>query len=102
MFAIIQSGGRQYRSTGRDRTVDRVGEAGASVTVEQVLLVGTDGGEVLVGAPFVAGARVVGVVVDAPSRPEDSRLQEEAPQAVRRTKGHRSALTRIQVTDILV
>ena len=53
MFAIIQSGGRQVKVTkGEIVTVDRVDvEAGQEVTVEQVLLVGKDGGDVLVGAP---------------------------------------------------
>ena len=61
MFAIIQSGGRQVKVTpGAIVTVDRVDvEPGQEVSVEQVLLVGKDGGEVLVGAPFVTGARIV-------------------------------------------
>jgi ribosomal protein L21 len=64
MYAIIQMSGRQARVTpGGIVTVDgTVAEPGARVTLEQVLLVEKDGGEVLAGAPYVADARVVGVV----------------------------------------
>ncbi|MES1256457.1 MAG: 50S ribosomal protein L21, partial [Acidobacteriota bacterium] len=64
MYAIIQASGRQMKVTpGGFATIDgTAGEPGATLTIEQVLLVETDGGEVLAGAPFVANARVVAVV----------------------------------------
>ena len=104
MFAIIQSGGRQVKVTpGETITVDRVGvETGQEVTVEQVLLVGTDGGEVLVGAPFVTGARVVGTVAGESRGPKIRVFKKKRRKGMRRTKGHRATYTRIQVTDILV
>ncbi len=82
MFAIIQSGGRQVKVTPGDViTVDRVdAEPGDEVTIDQVLFLEKDGGEVLAGAPFVANVKVVGVVDGEVARPEDPRLQEEAPQ----------------------
>ena len=63
MYAIIQSRGHQVKVTpGGVVMVDgTVGEPGAEFTLEEVLLVEKDGGEVLAGAPFVANARVVGV-----------------------------------------
>ena len=81
MYAIIQSRGRQVKVTpGATVTVDgTLGEPGKEVTLHQVLLIAKDGGEMLAGAPFVASARVVGVV-DGLARTEDSRVQEEAPQ----------------------
>ena len=59
MYAIIQTSGRQARvEPGVSVTVDgTVAEPGAKVTLEQVLLVEKDGGEVLAGAPYVANAR---------------------------------------------
>ena len=104
MFANIQSGGRQVKVTpGETVTVDRVDvEPGQEVSVEQVLLVGTDGGDVLVGAPFVAGARIVGTVAGESRGPKIRVFKKKRRKGMRRTKGHRSTYTRIQVTDILV
>ena len=61
MYAIIQAGGRQMRvAPGGFATIDgTAGEPGATLTIEQVLLVEKDGGEILAGAPFVANARVI-------------------------------------------
>ena len=82
MFAIIQSGGRQVKvSPGDVITVDRFeAKAGDEVTIDQVLVLEKDGGEVLAGAPYVANVKVVGVVDGEARGPKDSRLQEEAPQ----------------------
>jgi len=104
VFAIIQSGGRQVKVTpGEVVTVDRVDvEQGQEVTVEQVLLVGKDGGEVLVGAPFVAGARVVGTVAGESRGPKIRVFKKKRRKGMRRTKGHRATLTRIAIKDILL
>ena len=69
MFAIIQAGGRQVKvNPGSVVTIDRVeAEAGKEITFDQVLFLSKDGGEMLAGAPFVANAKVVGVV-DGESR----------------------------------
>ncbi len=104
MFAIIQSGGRQLKVTpGSIVSVDRVGVTpGEEVSVEQVLLVGQDGGEVLTGAPFVSGARVIGVVEGETRGPKIRVFKKKRRKGMRRTKGHRSTLTRIYIKDILV
>lgn len=104
MFAIIQSGGRQVKVTpGSVVTVDRVDvEAGQEVTVEQVLLVGTDGGGVLMGSPFVSGARIVGTVDGESRGPKIRVFKKKRRKGMRRTKGHRATFTRIQVKDILL
>ena len=82
MYAIIQTGGHQVKVTpGGVATLDgTAGEPGAELTLDQVLLVEKDGGEILAGAPFVANARVIAVVDGEIARPENPRLQEEAPQ----------------------
>ena len=104
MFAIIQSGGRQVKVTpGAIVTVDHFAATpGDQVTIEQVLLVSRDGGECLAGSPFVTGARVVGVV-EGDARGEKIRVfKKKRRKQYRRTKGHRSTYTRVQVQDILV
>ena len=104
MFAIIESGGRQVKVTpGEIVTVDRVDvEAGQEVTVEQVLLVGKDGGDVLVGAPFVAGARVVGTVAGESRGPKIRVFKKKRRKGMRRTKGHRATYTRLRIKDIVL
>ena len=67
MYAIIKAGGRQHKVTpGGILTIDgTAGSPGSELTIGEVLLVEKDGGEILAGAPFVANARVVGVVESA-------------------------------------
>src|SRR5207249_4752418 len=69
VFAIIQAGGRQLKvNPGSVVTLDRVeAEVGKEITFDQVLFLEKDGGEMLAGAPFVANAKVVGIV-DGESR----------------------------------
>ena len=64
MYAIIQARGRQLKVTpGAIVEIDgKPGDAGSEFTFDQVLLVERDGGDVVAGAPFVANAKVVGVV----------------------------------------
>lgn len=105
MYAIIQSGGRQLKvGPGMVVQVDHVrgASAGDQVTIDQVLLVGKDGGEILAGAPFVASARVVGVVDGEARGPKIRVFRKKRRKGFRRTKGHRSMLTRIRIKEILV
>ena len=104
MYAIIQSGGHQLKVTpgGRATLAGTAGEPGAEVTLDQVLLVEKDGGEILAGAPYVANARVV-AVVDGESRgPKIRVFKKKRRKGMRRTKGHRAFYTRIRITDIVV
>ena len=104
MYAIIQTSGRQVRVTpAASSTVDgTAGEPGAKVTLEQVLLVEKDGGEVLAGAPYVANARVVGVVEGETRGPKIRVFKKKRRKGMRRTKGHRAFYTRVRITDILL
>ena len=104
MFAIIQSGGRQVRvSPGITVTVDRLAiEAGEQVSIDQVLLVGTDDGTVLTGTPFVPNARVVAVIAGE-ERGEKIRIfKKKRRKAFRKSGGHRSTYTKVEIKDILV
>ena len=77
-------------------------EPGQEVVVEQVLLVGKDGGEVLVGAPFVTGARIVGTVAGESRGPKIRVYKKKRRKGMGRTKGRRATYTRIEIKDILV
>ena len=104
MFAIIQSGGRQVKvSPGDVITVDRFDAAsGDEVTIDQVLVLEKDGGEVLAGAPFVANVKVVGVVDGESRGPKIRIFKKKRRKGMRRTKGHRSTYTRVRITRIQV
>ena len=103
MFAIIQSGGRQLKvAPGSVVDVDRFEAApGQEVTLEQVLLVEAEGGQVTAGTPFVAGAKVVGVVVGETRGPKIRVFKKKRRKGMRRTKGHRSTYTRVEVRDVI-
>ena len=104
MFAIIKSGGRQVKvSPGDVITVDRFDAAsGDEVTIDQVLVLEKDGGEVLAGAPFVANVKVVGVVDGESRGPKIRIFKKKRRKGMRRTKGHRSTYTRVRITSIQV
>ena len=104
MFAIIQTGGRQVKvNPGSVVTIDRFeAEVGKEVTFEQVLFLEKDGGEMLAGAPFVANARIVGIVEGEARGPKIRVFKKKRRKGFRKTRGHRSVFTRVRVTDIQV
>ena len=105
MFAIIQTGGRQVRvNPGSVVTVDRMptAEVGKEITFEQVLFLEKDGGEMLAGAPFVANAKVVGIVDGESRGPKIRVFKKRRRKGFRKTRGHRSTYTRVRVTDIVI
>ncbi|HEY7444335.1 MAG TPA: 50S ribosomal protein L21 [Vicinamibacterales bacterium] len=104
MYAVIQSRGRQMKVTpGATVMVDgTLGEVGKEVVFTKVLLVAQDGGELHAGAPYVAGAKVVGVVDGPESGPKIRVFKKKRRKGMRRTKGHRAQLTRVRVTDIAI
>ena len=103
MYAIIQTGGHQVKVTpGSVATVaGTVADPGAKVTLEQVLLVEKDGGEVLAGAPFVANAKIVGVVEGESRGPKLRVFKKKRRKGFRKTRGHRSVFTRVRITEIV-
>ena len=102
MYAIIQSGGRQVRvDPGTVVTLDHMAvETGQEITFDRVLLVEKDGGQVLTGAPYVADARVIGVVSGEARGPKIRVFKKKRRKGMRRTKGHRSVLTRVMIREI--
>ena len=103
MYAIIQASGRQMRvSPGEFTELDgTAGEPGEEITVGQVLLVEKDGGEVLTGAPFVANAKVIGVIEGETRGPKIRVFKKKRRKGMRRTNGHRSFYTRVKIKEIV-
>ena len=82
-------------------TIDgTAGAAGETITFSDVLFIEKDDGEVLAGAPFVAGARVAGVVDGEARGPKIRVFKKKRRKGMRRTKGHRAVLTRVRITEI--
>ena len=104
MFAIIQTSGRQVRvEPGAVIQIDgHATEPGAELTFDQVLLVGKEAGETLAGAPFVSGAKVLGVVDGREKAAKIRVFKKKRRKQYRRTKGHRSLITRVRITEIQV
>ncbi len=104
MYAIIQSGGRQVKVVpGTLVDVDHfAATAGEEVSVTNVLFVAQDGGEVIAGAPYVTGAKVVAVVEGESRGPKIRVFKKKRRKGMRRTRGHRSVYTRLRVKEIVI
>jgi large subunit ribosomal protein L21 len=102
MFAVIKTGGKQYKVAKNDviRVERLAGEAGDTVELGEVLMVG-DGGNVTVGTPVVAGATVAATVVDQIRDDKVIVFKKKRRKNYRRKNGHRQHLTVLRVTDIL-
>ncbi len=98
MFAVIKTGGKQYRVAANDQfTIERLqGEAGDLVTFSEVLMVGTT-----IGAPFVAGATVTAEILEQTRGKKVISFKKRRRQNSKRTRGHRQDLTRVKIAEIL-
>jgi large subunit ribosomal protein L21 len=101
MFAVIKTGGKQYKVAQGDKLVVEklTGEAGSSVTFDQVLMVGGDDG-VTVGAPVVEGMTVTGTVVDTRKGDKVMVVKKIRRNTYRRRNGHRQWETLVEITGI--
>lgn len=100
-YAVIETGGKQYRVKVGDRlTIERLAdEAGADVTFDRVLLVGGDG-STRVGTPVVDGASVTATVDDHGRGEKIVVFKFKAKKRYRRRTGHRQAQTYVTITGI--
>ena len=101
MFAVIKTGGKQYRVAAEDVIkVDKVkGDPGEIVQFGEVLVVGGD--NVTLGAPTVSGASVAAEVLEQGRGPKVIAFKKRRRKNSRRKRGHRQEFTRIRVTEIL-
>ena len=102
MFAVIKTGGKQYRVAAEDTiTVAKLtGEPGQSVTFDQVLMLSNDNG-VEVGAPLVSGVTVTATVVEHTRGEKVIAFKKRRRQNSRRKRGHRQDYTVVRITEIL-
>jgi large subunit ribosomal protein L21 len=103
MYAVIQTGGKQYRvEPGKTVVVEKlVGDAGAKVVFDQVLLVSSgDGGSVSVGKPTLAGAKVTGEIVEQTRGDKLVVFKFRRRKNYVRRNGHRQDVTVVKVNEI--
>jgi len=99
MYAIIESGGKQYRAEpGRMLKLEKLD--GEKIELTKVLLV-ADGDTVKVGSPTVEGAKVVSEIVRQGRGPKISVFKFKRRKKYRRHIGHRQALTTVRVKEII-
>ena len=100
MFAIVKTGGKQYRvGVGDQITVERLeGEVGAAISLDQVLAVGGEAPRV--GTPVVEGASVTAKIVQQPRGTKIIVFKKKRRKNYRRKRGHRQELTVLKIEDI--
>jgi large subunit ribosomal protein L21 len=102
VYAIIESGGKQYRvEPGAVLALERLaGEVGSQISLDRVLLV-ADGDNVRIGMPTVAGARVTSEIVAHERGEKIDVFKFKKRKKYRRKTGHRQELTRVRIAEIL-
>ena len=101
MFAVVKTGGKQYKvAQGDIIQVEKLpGEASAKVDLAEVLMVCEDG-KVTVGAPFVKGAKVSGEIVEQKRTAKLIVFKKKRRQNYRRRNNHRQDFTVLKITGI--
>ena len=97
MFAVIRTGGKQYKvAPGDVLEIERLpGEAGAAITFSEVLMAGNR-----IGAPLLSGASVAAEIVAQDRAPKVVAFKKKRRKNTHRKRGHRQLLTRVKITDI--
>lgn len=101
MFAVIRTGGKQYRVQKDDKIrVEKLdANEGSSVDLDEVLFIGGDK-TAKVGEPTVKGAKVTAKVLEQTRNAKITIFKKKRRQNYRRTKGHKQPVTVLQITDI--
>ncbi len=102
MFAVIKSGGKQFRVSANDQlTMAKiVGNAGDTVAFDHVLML-TNGADIQIGAPFLSDVTVAGEIVEQTRGEKVIAFKKRRRQNSKRKRGFRAELTVIRITDIL-
>jgi large subunit ribosomal protein L21 len=102
MFAVIKTGGKQYRVAADEQitVMSLEGNAGDKVTFSDVLLVENDGAAAI-GAPFVAGASVTAEIVEQARGPKVIAFKKRRRKNSKRKRGHRQDLTVVRILEVV-
>lgn len=102
MYAVVKTGGKQYRVAKNDVIIVEklAADAGSALELDEVLIL-DDGKETVVGTPLVDGARVAATVLDQTRGDKIIVFKKKRRKDYKRKKGHRQDLTVLRITDIL-
>ena len=102
MFAVIKTGGKQYKVAAENQitVMSLEGEAGAKVTFAEVLAL-FDGETNHIGAPLVSGATVIGEIVDQARGPKVYAFKKRRRKNSKRKRGHKQDLTIVKILEIV-
>lgn len=102
MFAVIKTGGKQYRVVANEllRVEKLQVESGNEVVFSEVLAIG-EGENVQIGAPLVAGAKVVAEVVEQTRARKVIAFKKRRRQNSKRTRGHRQHITVVRIRELI-
>ena len=102
MYAVLKTGGKQYRVAKNDVIIVEklAADAGSALELDEVLIL-DDGKETVVGTPLVDGARVAATVLDQTRGDKIIVFKKKRRKDYKRKKGHRQDLTVLRITDIL-
>jgi len=102
MYAVIKTGGKQYRVAANDTLeIERLaGEPGSTIEFTEVLMVGSGAG-VKVGTPTLSGAKVTAELVEQTRGPKLIAFKKRRRKNSRRKKGHRQDLSLVRIKDIV-
>lgn len=104
MYAIIQSGGKQYRvEKGTKLEVELLPlEAGSDIEIAEVLVVGGQEGSAKIGQPYVAGSKVLAKITKHLRAPKVIIFKKRSKKGYKKIQGHRQNMTQIEIQDIKV
>ena len=102
MYAVIKTGGKQYKVVAGERLkVEKiVGDVGATVVIDKVLMI-SDAANTTIGAPLIAGATVSATVLSHGRADKVMIFKFRRRKHYRKTQGHRQSFTEIQIGEIL-
>ena len=105
MYAVVETGGKQYKvSAGQLLDVERLdGEVGTKVVLDRVLMVADDtetGAETRIGQPVLEGAQVVGRIVAQGKAKKVVVFKKKRRKGYRKTQGHRQLVTKLEIEEI--
>jgi large subunit ribosomal protein L21 len=102
MYAIMESGGKQYRvSQGQTVKVEKIeADDGETITIDKILLLSKEG-SVVIGTPYIEGASVKATVVHTGKEKKVLVFKKKPRKGFKRLKGHRQYATKVKIEDIV-
>ena len=101
-YAVVRTGGKQYRiSAGQRIRVEKLsGELGDEITLEEVLAIGGNGSDIILGSPIISGAKVKAKIVAVDKDPKVTIFKKKRRKGYTKTQGHRQQKVELLIEGI--